>query len=170
MALHYPTICSRVMRAAKCSRDDAWSAIATVYARERLDDNRSEGEQANWLVKASYYAVLQDKMDRFKDECRFVGTVPAEDEDALDLWDTIPTPIDDDDIASELRRDMLRACREQYRVGLAVVLHNIFESRYRGALTIEAIRQILRRAGVTKAATDQATQIYTFLKTYNYKG
>lgn len=169
MALDYKVIASRIMRAAKCSRDDAWTAIATVYARDKMDTTRSEGEQANWLVKAAYYAVLQERINRYNDECRFVDTAIPSDEDALDLWDTIAAPPDPDELASELRRDMLRACARQYRVSLAIVLHNIMASRFRCELTVEAIRQILRRAGITKSATDQATNVYTYLKTFSYK-
>ena len=43
--LDYKVIMGRVMRAAKCSRDDAWSAIAEVYASGRVDTKRSRASQ-----------------------------------------------------------------------------------------------------------------------------
>ena len=165
-ALDYNVIASRVMRQAKCSRDDAWTAIGTVYASQRCDTNRSIGEQANWMVKSASYAVLTAKVQHHAEEVRTVNDTVTTDDDSLDLWDTLPTPQDPDNRTDELRRDLLSGCAPQYRLGLAVVLHHIFNARFVCALTQETVRQILKRAGITKAATDQAANIITYLQTY----
>ena len=166
MALDYKVIAGRVQRAAKCSRDDAWTAIAEVYASGRADPSRSEGELANWFVKSAAFAVLSNRRNQYAREARSVDTDVQLSEDCVDLWDTIPAPSDDDAIASQLRTELLSRCVPQYRLGLAVVLHHIFNSRFVCALTVESVRQILKRAGITAAASDQAANIYTYLNTY----
>lgn len=166
MALDYKVIAGRVMRAAKCSRDDAWTAIAEVYASGRADYSRSEGELANWFVKSAAFAVLSNRRNQFAQAARSVDTDVQLSEDCVDLWDTIPAPADPDDEAAQLRLDLLTHCAAQYRLGLAVVLHHIFNARFVCALTVESVRQILKRAGITTAASDQAVNIYTYLNTY----
>lgn len=166
MALDYKVIAGRVQRAAKCGRDAAWTAIAEVYASGRADPSRSEGELANWFVKSAAFAVLSNRRNQYTREARSVDTDVQLSEDCVDLWDTIPAPADPDDEATQLRLELLSHCAKQYRLGLAVVLHHIFSARFVCALTVESIRQILKRAGLTASASDQATNIYTYLNTY----
>lgn len=166
MALDYKVIMGRVMRAAKCSRDDAWSAIAEVYASGRADTSRSEGELANWFVKSAVFAVMSSRRAQFEQAARSVDTDVQLSEDCVDLWDTIAAPVDTDTKTQQLCARLLANCVPQYRLGLAVVLHHIFNARFVCALTIESIRQILKRAGLTAAASDQAANIYTYLNTY----
>ena len=166
MALDYKVIMGRVMRAAKCSRDDAWTAIAEVYASGRADTSRSEGELANWFVKSAVFAVMSNRRAQFEQAERFVDTDVQLSEDCVDLWDTIAAPADTDTQTQQLYARLLAGCAQQYRLGLAVVLHHIFNARFVCALTIESIRQILKRAGLTAAASDQAANIYTYLNTY----
>lgn len=166
MALDYRVLAGRVQRAAKCSRDDAWTAIAEVYASGRADYTRSEGELANWFVKSAAFAVLSDRRNQFTQAARSVDTDVQLSDDCVTLWDTIPAPDDDDKLAEQLRIDLLSHCAAQYRLGLGVVLHHIFNNRFVCALTVESIRQILKRAGLTTAASDQAANIYTYLNTY----
>ena len=166
MALDYKVIMGRVMRAAKCSRDDAWTAIAEVYARQCADTSRSEGELANWFVKSATFAVLSNRRAQFEQAARSVDTDVQLSEDCVDLWDTIAAPDDTDVKTQQLCARLLANCVPQYRLGLAVVLHHIFNARFVCALTIESIRQILKRAGLTAAASDQAANIYTYLNTY----
>ena len=165
--LDYKVIMGRVMRAAKCSRDDAWSAIAEVYASSRVDTKRSEAEQANWFVKSATFAVMSNRRAQFKQVAQSVSTdVQLSEDDVVSLWDTIAAPADTDVEAQRLRQRLLASCVPQYRLGLAVVLHHIFNARFVCALTVESIRQILKRAGLTTAASDQAANIYTYLNTY----
>lgn len=166
MALDYKVIMGRVMRAAKCSRDDAWTAIAEVYARQCADTSRSEGELANWFVKSAVFAVMSNRRAQFEQAERSVDTDVQLSEDCVDLWDTIAAPADTDTQTQQLYARLLENCVPQYRLGLAVVLHHIFNARFVCALTIESIRQILKRAGLTAAASDQAANIYTYLNTY----
>lgn len=166
MALDYKVIMGRVMRAAKCSRDDAWTAIAEVYASGRADTSRSEGELANWFVKSAVFAVMSNRRAKFEQAERFVDTDVQLSEDCVDLWDTIAAPADTDAQTQQLYARLLQGCAQQYRLGLAVVLHHIFNARFVCALTVESIRQILKRAGLTAAASDQAANIYTYLNTY----
>lgn len=166
MALDYKVIMGRVMRAAKCSRDDAWTAIAEVYASGRADTSRSEGELANWFVKSATFAVMSNRRSQFEQAARSVDTDVQLSEDCVDLWDTIAAPADTDTQTQQLFSRLLKNCVPQYRLGLAVVLHHIFNARFVCALTIESIRQILKRAGLTAAASDQAANIYTYLNTY----
>lgn len=166
MALDYKVIMGRVMRAAKCSSDAAWSAIAEVYASGRADTSRSEGELANWFVKSAAFAVLSNRRAQFEQAARSVDTDVQLSEDCVDLWDTIAAPADTDVKTQQLCARLLANCVPQYRLGLAVVLHHIFNARFVCALTIESIRQILKRAGLTAAASDQAANIYTYLNTY----
>ena len=167
MALDYKVIMGRVMRAAKCSRDDAWTAIAEVYASGRADTSRSEGELANWFVKSAVFAVLSNRRTQFKQAELSVDTDVQLSEDDVSLWDTIAAPADTDAEASQLCTRLLENCVPQYKLGLAVVLHHIFNTRFVCALTVESIRQILKRAGLTAAASDQAANIYTYLNTYH---
>lgn len=165
--LDYKVIMGRVMRAAKCSRDDAWTAIAEVYASGRADTSRSEGELANWFVKSATFAVMSNRRAQFEQAARSVDTdVQLSEDDVVSLWDTIAAPADTDVEAQRLRQRLLANCVPQYRLGLAVVLHHIFNARFVCALTVESIRQILKRAGLTTAASDQAANIYTYLNTY----
>lgn len=166
MALDYKVIMGRVMRAAKCSRDDAWTAIAEVYASGRADTSRSEGELANWFVTSATFAVMSNRRAQFEQAARSVDTDVQLSEDDVDLWDTIAAPTDTDAEASQLCAKLLANCVPQYKLGLAVVLHHIFNARFVCALTVESIRQILKRAGLTAAASDQAANIYTYLNTY----
>lgn len=166
MALDYKVIMGRVMRAAKCSSDAAWTAIAEVYASGRADTSRSEGELANWFVKSATFAVLSNRRAQFEHDARSVDTDVQLSEDDVDLWDTIAAPADTDAETSQLCANLLANCVPQYRLGLAVVLHHIFNARFVCALTVESIRQILKRAGLTAAASDQAANIYTYLNTY----
>ena len=154
------------MRAAKCSRDDAWSAIAEVYASSRADTSRSEGELANWFVKSATFAVMSNRRAQFDRTARSVDTDVQLSEDDVSLWDTIAAPADTDVEAQRLRQRLLENCVPQYRLGLAIVLQHIFNARFVCALTVESIRQILKRAGLTTAASDQAANIYTYLNTY----
>ena len=164
--LDYKVIMGRVMRAAKCSRDDAWSAIAEVYASGRVDTKRSEAERANWFVKSATFAVMSNRRAQFEQAARSVDTDVQLSEDDVSLWDTIAAPADTDVETQRLRQRLLANCVPQYRLGLAVVLHHIFTARFVCALTVESIRQILKRAGLTTAASDQAANIYTYLNTY----
>ena len=164
--LDYKVIMGRVMRAAKCSRDDAWSAIAEVYASGRVDTKRSEAERANWFVKSATFAVMSNRRAQFKQVAQSVSTDVQLSEDDVSLWDTIAAPADTDVEAQRLRQRLLANCVPQYRLGLAVVLQHIFNARFVCALTVESIRQILKRAGLTTAASDQAANIYTYLNTY----
>ena len=164
--LDYKVIMGRVMRAAKCSRDDAWSAIAEVYASGRVDTKRSEAERANWFVKSATFAVMSNRRAQFEQAARSVDTDVQLSEDDVSLWDTIAAPADTDVEAQRLRQRLLENCVPQYRLGLAVVLHHIFNARFVCALNVESIRQILKRAGLTTAASDQAANIYTYLNTY----
>ena len=165
--LDYKVIMGRVMRAAKCSRDDAWSAIAEVYASGRADTSRSEGELANWFVKSATFAVMSNRRAQFDRTARSVDTdVQLSEDDVVSLWDTIAAPDDTDVKTQQLYARLLENCVPQYRLGLAVVLHHIFNARFVCALTVESIRQILKRAGLTTAASDQAANIYTYLNTY----
>ena len=154
------------MRAAKCSRDDAWTAIAEVYASGRADTKRTEGELANWFVKSATFAVMSNRRARFKQVAQSVSTDVQLSEDDVSLWDTIAAPADTDVETQRLRQRLLANCVPQYRLGLAVVLQHIFNARFVCALTVESIRQILKRAGLTTAASDQAANIYTYLNTY----
>lgn len=154
------------MRAAKCSRDDAWSAIAEVYASGRVDTKRSEAERANWFVKSATFAVMSNRRAQFKQVAQSVSTDVQLSEDDVSLWDTIAAPADTDVETQQLYARLLANCVPQYRLGLAVVLHHIFNARFVCALTVESIRQILKRAGLTTAASDQAANIYTYLNTY----
>ena len=165
--LDYKVIMGRVMRAAKCSRDDAWTAIAEVYASGRVDTKRSEAERANWFVKSATFAVMSNRRAQFEQAARSVSTdVQLSEDDVVSLWDTIAAPADTDVEAQRLRQRLLANCVPQYRLGLAVVLQHIFNARFVCALTVESIRQILKRAGLTTAASDQAANIYTYLNTY----
>ena len=165
--LDYKVIMGRVMRAAKCSRDDAWSAIAEVYASSRADTSRSEGELANFFVKSAVFAVMSNRRAQFDRTARSVDTdVQLSEDDVVSLWDTIAAPADTDVETQKLYARLLANCVPQYRLGLAVVLHHIFNARFVCALTVESIRQILKRAGLTTAASDQAANIYTYLNTY----
>ena len=164
--LDYKVIMGRVMRAAKCSRDDAWSAIAEVYASGRVDTKRSEAERANWFVKSATFAVMSNRRAQFEQAARSVDTDVQLSEDDVSLWDTIAAPADTDVETQKLYARLLASCVPQYRLGLAVVLHHIFTARFVCALTVESIRQILKRAGLTTAASDQAANIYTYLNTY----
>ena len=164
--LDYKVIMGRVMRAAKCSRDDAWTAIAEVYASGRVDTKRSEAERANWFVKSATFAVMSNRRAQFEQAARSVDTDVQLSEDDVSLWDTIAAPADTDVEAQRLRQRLLENCVPQYRLGLAVVLHHIFNARFVCALNVESIRQILKRAGLTTAASDQAANIYTYLNTY----
>lgn len=164
--LDYKVIMGRVMRAAKCSRDDAWSAIAEVYASGRVDTKRSEAERANWFVKSATFAVMSNRRAQFEQAARSVDTDVQLSEDDVSLWDTIAAPADTDVETQRLRQRLLANCVPQYRLGLAVVLHHIFNARFVCALNVESIRQILKRAGLTTAASDQAANIYTYLNTY----
>ena len=164
--LDYKVIMGRVMRAAKCSRDDAWSAIAEVYASGRVDTKRSEAERANWFVKSATFAVMSNRRAQFKQVAQSVSTDVQLSEDDVSLWDTIAAPADTDVETQQLYARLLANCVPQYRLGLAVVLHHIFNARFVCALTVESIRQILKRAGLTTAASDQAANIYTYLNTY----
>lgn len=164
--LDYKVIMGRVMRAAKCSRDDAWSAIAEVYASGRVDTKRSEAERANWFVKSATFAVMSNRRAQFEQAARSVDTDVQLSEDDVSLWDTIAAPADTDVEAQRLRQRLLASCVPQYRLGLAIVLQHIFNARFVCALTVESIRQILKRAGLTTAASDQAANIYTYLNTY----
>lgn len=164
--LDYKVIMGRVMRAAKCSRDDAWSAIAEVYASGRVDTKRSEAERANWFVKSATFAVMSNRRYQFKQVAQSVSTDVQLSEDDVSLWDTIAAPADTDVETQQLYARLLANCVPQYRLGLAVVLHHIFNARFVCALTVESIRQILKRAGLTTAASDQAANIYTYLNTY----
>lgn len=166
MALDYKVIMGRVMRATKCSRDDAWTAIAEVYASGRADTSRSEGELANWFVKSAAFAVMSNRRTQFKQAELSVDTDVQLSEDDVSLWDTIAAPTDTDAETSQLCTRLLENCVPQYKLGLAVVLHHIFNTRFVCALTVESIRQILKRAGLTAAASDQAANIYTYLNTY----
>ena len=166
MALDYKSIMGRVMRAAKCSRDDAWTAISEVYASGRADTSRSEGELANWFVKSATFAVLSNRRAQFEQAAHSVDTDVRLSEDCVDLWDTIAAPADTDVETHQLCARLLENCAKPYRLGLAVVLHHIFNARFVCALTVESIRQILKRAGLTAAASDQAANIYTYLNTY----
>ena len=163
--LDYKVIMGRVMRAAKCSRDDAWSAIAEVYASGRVDTKRSEAERANWFVKSATFAVMSNRRAQFEQAARSVDTDVQLSEDDVSLWDTIAAPADTDVEAQRLRQRLLENCVPQYRLGMAVVLHHIFNARFVCALNVESIRQILKRAGLT-TASDQAANIYTYLNTY----
>ena len=154
------------MRAAKCSRDDAWTAIAEVYASSRADTSRSEGELANFFVKSAVFAVMSNRRAQFEQAARSVSTDVQLSEDDVSLWDTIAAPADTDVEAQRLRQRLLENCVPQYRLGLAVVLQHIFNARFVCALNVESIRQILKRAGLTTAASDQAANIYTYLNTY----
>ena len=154
------------MRAAKCRSDDAWTAIAEVYASGRADTSRSEGELANWFVKSATFAVMSNRRAQFKQAAQSVSTDVQLSEDDVSLWDTIAAPADTDVEAQRLRQRLLANCVPQYRLGLAVVLHHIFNARFVCALNVESIRQILKRAGLTTAASDQAANIYTYLNTY----
>ena len=154
------------MRAAKCRSDDAWSAIAEVYASGRVDTKRSEAERANWFVKSATFAVMSNRRAQFEQAARSVDTDVQLSEDDVSLWDTIAAPADTDVEAQRLRQRLLANCVPQYRLGLAVVLQHIFNARFVCALTVESIRQILKRAGLTTAASDQAANIYTYLNTY----
>lgn len=154
------------MRAAKCSRDDAWSAIAEVYASGRVDTKRSEAERANWFVKSATFAVMSNRRAQFKQVAQSVSTDVQLSEDDVSLWDTIAAPADTDVETQQLYARLLANCVPQYRLGLAVVLHHIFNARFVCALNVESIRQILKRAGLTTAASDQAANIYTYLNTY----
>ena len=164
--LDYKVIMGRVMRAAKCSRDDAWSAIAEVYASGRVDTKRSEAERANWFVKSATFAVMSNRRAQFKQVAQSVSTDVQLSEDDVSLWDTIAAPADTDVETQQLYARLLANCVPQYRLGLAVVLHHIFNARFVCALNVESIRQILKRAGLTTAASDQAANIYTYLNTY----
>ena len=165
--LDYKVIMGRVMRAAKCSRDDAWSAIAEVYASGRVDTKRSEAERANWFVKSATFAVMSNRRAQFEQAARSVSTdVQLSEDDVVSLWDTIAAPADTDVETQKLYARLLANCVPQYRLGLAVVLHHIFNARFVCALTVESIRQILKRAGLTTAASYQAANIYTYLNTY----
>ena len=166
MALDYKVIMGRVMRAAKCSRDDAWTAIAEVYASGRADTSRSEGELANWFVTSATFAVMSNRRAQFEQAARSVDTDVQLSEDDVNLWDTIAAPADTDAQTQQLYAKLLEHCVPQYKLGLAVVLHHIFNARFVCALTVESIRQILKRAGLTAAASDQAANIYTYLNTY----
>lgn len=154
------------MRAAKCRSDDAWTAIAEVYASGRADTSRSEGELANWFVKSATFAVMSNRRAQFDRTARSVDTDVQLSEDDVSLWDTIAAPDDTDVKTQQLYARLLENCVPQYRLGLAVVLHHIFNARFVCALTVESIRQILKRAGLTTAASDQAANIYTYLNTY----
>ena len=154
------------MRAAKCRSDDAWTAIAEVYASGRVDTKRSEAERANWFVKSATFAVMSNRRAQFKQAAQSVSTDVQLSEDDVSLWDTIAAPADTDVEAQRLRQRLLANCVPQYRLGLAVVLHHIFNARFVCALNVESIRQILKRAGLTTAASDQAANIYTYLNTY----
>ena len=154
------------MRAAKCCSDDAWSAIAEVYASGRVDTKRSEAERANWFVKSATFAVMSNRRAQFEQAARSVDTDVQLSEDDVSLWDTIAAPDDTDVKTQQLYARLLENCVPQYRLGLAVVLHHIFNARFVCALTVESIRQILKRAGLTTAASDQAANIYTYLNTY----
>ena len=164
--LDYKVIMGRVMRAAKCCSDDAWSAIAEVYASGRVDTKRSEAERANWFVKSATFAVMSNRRAQFEQAARSVDTDVQLSEDDVSLWDTIAAPDDTDVKTQQLYARLLENCVPQYRLGLAVVLHHIFNARFVCALTVESIRQILKRAGLTTAASDQAANIYTYLNTY----
>lgn len=164
--LDYKVIMGRVMRAAKCRSDDAWTAIAEVYASGRVDTKRSEAERANWFVKSATFAVMSNRRAQFEQAARSVDTDVQLSEDDVSLWDTIAAPADTDVEAQRLRQRLLENCVPQYRLGLAVVLHHIFNARFVCALNVESIRQILKRAGLTTAASDQAANIYTYLNTY----
>ena len=164
--LDYKVIMGRVMRAAKCRSDDAWTAIAEVYASGRADTSRSEGELANWFVKSATFAVMSNRRAQFDRTARSVDTDVQLSEDDVSLWDTIAAPDDTDVKTQQLYARLLENCVPQYRLGLAVVLHHIFNARFVCALTVESIRQILKRAGLTTAASDQAANIYTYLNTY----
>ena len=164
--LDYKVIMGRVMRAAKCRSDDAWTAIAEVYASGRVDTKRSEAERANWFVKSATFAVMSNRRAQFKQAAQSVSTDVQLSEDDVSLWDTIAAPADTDVEAQRLRQRLLANCVPQYRLGLAVVLHHIFNARFVCALNVESIRQILKRAGLTTAASDQAANIYTYLNTY----
>ena len=165
--LDYKVIMGRVMRAAKCCSDDAWSAIAEVYASGRADTKRTEGELANWFVKSATFAVMSNRRAQFEQAARSVSTdVQLSEDDVVSLWDTIAAPADTDVETQKLYARLLANCVPQYRLGLAVVLHHIFNARFVCALTVESIRQILKRAGLTTAASDQAANIYTYLNTY----
>lgn len=155
------------MRAAKCRSDDAWTAIAEVYASGRADTKRTEGELANWFVKSATFAVMSNRRAQFEQAARSVSTdVQLSEDDVVSLWDTIAAPADTDVETQKLYARLLANCVPQYRLGLAVVLHHIFNARFVCALTVESIRQILKRAGLTTAASDQAANIYTYLNTY----
>ena len=164
--LDYKVIMGRVMRAAKCRSDDAWTAIAEVYASGRVDTKRSEAERANWFVKSATFAVMSNRRAQFEQAARSVSTDVQLSEDDVSLWDTIAAPDDTDVKTQQLYARLLENCVPQYRLGLAVVLHHIFNARFVCALNVESIRQILKRAGLTTAASDQAANIYTYLNTY----
>lgn len=161
--IDFEVIVSRIQSRTECDRDEAWTAISTAWLK--IDRNRSEPEQAEYLFIAGSMRVLDGRTSDSK--VVPVSWLHCQDEDEDSDWrDNLFVSREQND-DNQYIIQLVREVPEMYRLALAYVVHSLLSSPVRNRrkeLTLETTRQYLKKAGIPKA-TEMARQVHTFLTT-----
>lgn len=157
--IDYDRIVSVIMRRTGKSRDEAWDGLMEAYLT--VDRNRSEPEQASYLIINGSLKALMDNYDLVHKATVFECEMGLDPDQTY--YDNVIVEADnltDMDYIIELISDV----PVDYKIPVAVVAKALLSNGQRKPLTVEATRQLLKASKIPNTS-ETARQVYTFLTT-----